>query len=387
MTLEPHQIRAAKEIRSRLYAYRLALLVGQPRSGKTLSFLDVCKDYKNPLVLTTKAAVPDIIRQAEGIRVPVTVTNHHQLPKLESRAYDLVVIDECHRNFSSYPKPSGLWKEARRVIGNADLILSSGTPTAEGYPKLFHPIQLSAYSPWRMYRSFYAWHKDYGRPYTIKINGLPIKQYDKINTEYFWGDVARYVVTITREEAGHRFDAHDILINIKMSKKQEKFYKKLDRDQVIGKYDIVADTPTKLITKLHQIAGGFILDDWGEVSYAFDPNPKIEWLKKNIDPDNTIILANYKAEQDALSRLFPNVGSVTRNAEGVDYSHFDKMVIYSMNFSAAGYEQVRARQLNIKRSKPVEIVFLLSGIDNYVYKAVSAKQNFTSKWYERIKDA
>ena len=385
MQLKPHQVRAARSLRAKLYSYNLAILVGEPRSGKTLSFLDVAKDYKNPLVLTTKNAVPDIKMQAEAIGVPVTVTNHHQLPKLPTNGYDLVVVDESHRNFSGFPKPSKLWKEARRVIGNADVILSSGTPTAEGYAKMYHPVQLSAHSPWRMYSSFYQWHKDYGIPYSIKINGLPIKQYDRIDEASFWAILDRFVVTITREEGGHIVKPVDVTIDIPLTKRQKKFYKKLEKYGVISKYDIVADTPTKLLTKLHQISGGFVLDDWGEVTYKFKPNPKLYWLKENIDPNNTVILANYIAEQKFLAKHFPHVGSTTRNAEGVDYSGFDKMVIYSMSFAAATYEQVRARQLNVNRTDPVEIVFLLAGIDYHVYQAVSNKQNFTSKWYERHK--
>ena len=61
------------------------------------------------------------------------------------------------------------------------------------------------------------------------------------------------------------------------------------------------------------------------------------------------------------------------------------MVLYSWSFSAATYEQVRVRQANINRSEPIEIIYLTSGLDAYVYKAVKNKQNFTSSWYKKNK--
>ena len=34
------------------------------------------------------------------------------------------------------------------------------------------------------------------------------------------------------------------------------------------------------------------------------------------------------------------------------------------------------------KTKEVIIHFLISGLDQYVYDAVSSKQNFTTKWYK-----
>ena len=54
-----------------------------------------------------------------------------------------------------------------------------------------------------------------------------------------------------------------------------------------------------------------------------------------------------------------------------------------MGFSAATYQQVIGRQLNfMTRTEEVIIHFLISGLDQYVYDAVSSKQNFTTKWYK-----
>ena len=54
-----------------------------------------------------------------------------------------------------------------------------------------------------------------------------------------------------------------------------------------------------------------------------------------------------------------------------------------MGFSAATYQQVIGRQLNfVTRKEEVIIHFLISGIDQYVYNAVSNKESFTARWYK-----
>ena len=98
------------------------------------------------------------------------------------------------------------------------------------------------------------------------------------------------------------------------------------------------------------------------------------------------MLAYHIAEQKALAEIFPNTGSITKKAEGTDYSHIKFMIIYSMSFSAATFEQVRHRQMNIEnRTEPIGVIYLLAGIDTYVYKAVQGKKNFTAAWYRRNK--
>ena len=118
---------------------------------------------------------------------------------------------------------------------------------------------------------------------------------------------------------------------------------------------------------------------------TFKENPKIEYIKKNFDPEKCIILAFFTAEQKLLSEIFPHVGSVTKDAEGVDFSHFETMIIYSMSYAAKSYEQVRVRQCNItKRKSEIVVHFLLCGIDKKIYDAVSKKKNFTASWYRGV---
>ena len=316
------------------------------------------------------------------------VMNFTQIKNLRKKPetdlnYDVVVIDEAHKWITSFPKTSTTWGEIKPFTIGKPVIFSSGTLTPEGYAGLFNMLALSDNSPWSDYKRFTLWHEDYGKHYTLKIAGNNIKKYDRTLEEKVLADVEKYIVTITNEEGGHVHEAVDKPIKIELSKKQTKFYKKLNRDFSYPKYDIEADTPTKLLTKLHQIAGGFVKTDEEEL-YTFKKNPKMEWLFKNVpDPSNTIILAHHQAEQKMLKEFFPNTGSTTKNAEGVDYSGYETLIIYSFGFSASVYEQVRRRQMNINRKTPIEVIFLLAGLDEYVYKALLNKKNFTSRWYAK----
>ena len=380
--LHAHQQKAYKSIKKKVTRYGLALFVGETRSGKTRSLLNLCKDYKNPLFITKKNAISGIYSEAlemGGIH-PLTVINYHAVPKHPGE-YDLIVCDEAHLYISNAtPKRSQLWKDVKALAPGADMVFASGTPTSETVAKLFNMLALSDHSPWSSYKRFTLWHEDYGRLYTMKLNGYNVKMYDRVKDEKILADVEHLTVTMTRKEAGHKHEATDTLVDIPMSKKQNKFYRKLQEDQLIEKEDIIADTPVKLMQKLHQIAGGFVKREDGTL-YSFKRNPKLEWLKENIDPDNTFILANYIAEQQMLAEHFPHTGSLQKLSAGVDLSMYENMIIYSMNFSAATYEQVRSRQMNIKRDTPIEIKYLCSGLDRKVYAAVQAKKNFTARWF------
>jgi len=382
MSLLPHQKKVAKRIREKLKKYKIALFIGETRSTKTRAFLDVTKDYKNPLIVTKKDSMSGIY--SEGLAmggIKMTVINYHSVQKVEGN-FDIVIYDECGYYIGSYPKRSKIWNECKKVNTDADIIFSSATPTSEGYAKLFNMFALSEHSPWKNYSRFTLWHEVYGKPYTMRLNGFNVKKYDRVYEERVLADVEKYKVTLTRKEAGHVHEATDKIIHIPLSKKREKFYRLLKQDLLIEKHDILADTPVKLMSKLHQISNGFVKKENGGL-YTFKTNPKIDWLHENIDPKNTFILAQHIADQELLAQYFPHTGSVTKLSAGVDLSMYEWMIIYSMNYSAQNYEQVRSRQMNINRMSPIEVRYLCSGIEHDIYKAVQKKKNFTAIWYRR----
>lgn len=392
----PHQVTKSKSILRKLRLYGLCIFAGEVRSGKSAAFIlaaQLLADDNEIIVITKKDAIPGVKEFAPSI----DVTNYHQAKKHEPK-YKIVILDECHRYITGYPKRSSIWKEVFAITSQADYVIyASGTPTPESYAMLFNMLALSLDSPWNKYKSYTLWHKDYGVPYSKSIGwddqkgkAVMVKAWDKVQDTKVLNSIKHLIVNMTRLEAGHKYDAVDKLHHIPLTRQQQEIYDDLDKD---GMYDasythtILADTAGKLLQKKHQLAGGFVnaVNDFNESeSEVFEVEcNKVQYIKDNFNPDETIILAFYIPEQEYLASIFPNVGSITKNSDGVDYSHFKHMVIYSMGFPASTYEQVRGRQLNfIKRKEEVIIHFLLSGIDEYVYNAVSNKQSFTAKWYK-----
>lgn len=385
----PHQITKARSIVRKLRLYGLALFAGEVRSGKTAAFILAAEQLGPYIVINKKGAIDGVKKFTEN------VTNYHQASKLDP-IYKVVILDECHRYITGYPKRSQIWKDIKRICDGADyIIFSSGTPTPESYAMLFNMLALSPDSPWSKYKKFTDWHKDYGIPYSIKIHDRKIQQYDKVKDQKILKDIEHLKVSMTRVEAGHKFEPTDKLHHIDLNNEQKLIYDVLNKDgmyEISTNYTILADTASKLNQKKHQISGGFVnavndLDESETKIFNVGTN-KVKYIQENFNPNETIILAYYIAEQEYLASLFPNVGSITKNSDGVDYSHFKNMVIYSMGFSAATYQQVIGRQLNfMTRKEEVIVHFLLSGLDKDVYKAVAKdKKNFTSKWYKENKN-
>ena len=309
MKLLPHQVKASKKIQKKLKKYDVCLLAGEPRSGKTLSFIDAADNlFKRTLIITTKKAMDDIIGAVKSYNPKnhFDVINYHSCQKLHIEDYDCVILDESHNYIPGYPKRSSIWQNVFHFTKKCiPIIYSSGTPTPEGYAGLFNMFALSHKSPWKKYKRFTLWHEDYGKPYNIRINSINIVKYDRTKINKVKKCIDPLTVTITREEAGHKFEAHDKLHQIKLSKKQTKIVGLLDKNLFYEKkkYLIMGDTPAKLIQKKHQINGGTVKCE-DERLMIFKKNPKVDYIKNNFNTDTCIILAFFKAEQEILSILF-----------------------------------------------------------------------------------
>jgi hypothetical protein len=406
MNPKKHQRKAARKLISRLKQYGISILAGEARSGKTLSFILASHKLhlKEVLIISTKKALDDIKKTT--ILYPNTkfvVTNYHQVINLKQKEYQLIILDEFHRYISTAsPKhKSTIWKEIYKISYFTPIIFSSGTPTPETYASIYSPLALSCKSPFNRYKNFTAWHKDYGIPYDIIIEWDSVKKrakrkakgYDKVKIPKVKKAIEHLIVSITRKEAGHKYEAEDKLHHIPLTDYQEQLYKALDKDRMYElpeeDYTILADTAATLPFKKHQISGGFVkavndLNESETFNHQVGTN-KIQYIKDNFNPKKTMIVAFYIPEQEYLATIFPNVESITKICEGTDLSHFDDLVIYSFGFHAVTYQQIRARLLNFeKRDKEAIVHFLLSGIDKDVYTAVAIdKKNFTYSWYKR----
>lgn len=381
--LKEAQQQASRELSYNLRTHGLALLWGQIRSGKTRSFLDASRPYRT-LVVTKKDSISGIISEAKEIGVNVDVINYHSIQKKDPNEYQLIILDECHLYIASAtPKFKPIWKEVKKFTQGKFCIFASGTPTPETYAGLYTMLALSDWTPFKHSR-FTLFFEEFGVPSRTYIGSRDVPCYKRTQDKKLLKQIKPYVVSLTRKDTGHKHEAKDVYHKIEMNKQQLKILNALDKDKLYlkGDYEILADTPIKALIKKHQIAGGIAIKSEDDSLFNFkNTPPKVKYIRENFDLDTTIILSHYIHEQEYLKDLFPHTGSVTKMSTGVDLSHFKTMVIYSMAFSSANYEQVKGRLMNVNRKKKIRVHYLVSGIDEYVLKAVKNKENFTSRWY------
>ena len=394
MTPYPYQVTLADEIMVVLRQYGVAYLASEERTGKTLAAILAAESSLagTVLVITKKKALDGWIDTLAKFPHNKTfiVTNYHQVHKLSIKP-DLVLIDEAHNYISGYPKQSTMHKTVRAICRGLPVIFISATPRPQGTQQLYHQLAVSDWSPWSQYKNFYRWFDVYGIPYTINIEGIATKQYNKTK-DIAWEHVKHLFVTKTRAELDFEHEPEDKLHYVELSAYTKSLYNTLLKDRIV--YNIVDDEPlvcdtqAKYRTALHQIEGGTIKLPSG---YKQLPNTeKIDYILSTWgDSKDLVIMFNYKEEEHKLAKAFKQARllQATSFAEGVDLSMYKHLVIYSQDFSTARHTQRRARQANKQRKEPIIVHFILvkKATSERVYKTVSInKKNFVDTVFEEL---
>ena len=196
----PHQIQLAAQALPILKANGIVYLAAEERTGKTLSSILLAESVpgKTVLVITKKKAKDgwnETLSKYTDYKKSYTVTNYHQAHKEDPDKFDLIILDEAHNYISAFPKPGKIWKELKPLCRKKPIIYISATPHAQGPQQLFHQFALSSFSPWAKHKNFYEWFRLYGKPYDVKIGGVPIRQYDKCDTKLILGTCEHLFVT------------------------------------------------------------------------------------------------------------------------------------------------------------------------------------------------
>tara|TARA_R110002049_G_scaffold109985_1_gene258985 strand:+ start:16997 stop:18190 length:1194 start_codon:yes stop_codon:yes gene_type:complete len=390
----PHQESMSDEALDILREHAIVYLASEERTGKTLTAILVAEKSKakNILVITKKKALDgwNETLTAYPHKKVYKVTNYHQAHKVDPSNYDLIVLDESHNYISAFPKPGGMWKKLLDVCRNKPIMYMSATPYAQGPQMLYHQLALSSWSPWKNHKNFYQWFRLYGKPYELKINGVPIRQYDKCDKDLILGTCEHLFITKTRTELGFEHEPEDVLHYVELSEDTKALYNQLMEHNIAfldqGK-ELVCDTSPKLRVTLHMLEGGVAKIE--KEYLVLENEEKINFIRDTFgDTEQLVIMYNYKAEHTKLSQRFRRATllQATSFAEGVDLSGFEHLVIYSQDFSTARHTQRRARQANKKRATAIRVHYLLvkGGLSENVYKTVSInKQNFVDSVFER----
>ena len=378
-------------------------LAMEVRTGKTLTSLGIAKEMgaNRVLFITKKKAISSIESDYKLLKPKFTldVINYESLHKIEG-SFDLVVLDEAH-SLGAFPKPSKRAKQVKIIIQKNDplVILLSGTPTPESYSQMYHQVYAIRRNPFKRYINFYRFCDKYVNVTQRPINGIYIKDYSK-GLPSIMDAMQPYFISYSQKEAGFKVQTNEHVLYVKMSSLTYNLAKKLQKDLVIeGSEEVIlADTPVKLMMKLHQIYSGTVKFESG-ASKTLDYN-KAQFIKNRFDGKKIAIFYKFKQELKALKEIFQDnltteleefintnksiALQIVSGREGISLRQADCLVYYNIDFSATSYWQSRDRMTTKNRIKnEVYWIFSKGGIEDQIYKTVVNKKDYTLNHFKK----
>ena len=373
-------------------------LAMEVRTGKTLTSMGIAErmQMKSMLFITKKKAITSIESdyQMYGPSFDIQVINYESLHKIEG-TFDIIVLDEAH-GMGAFPKPSKRSKQVKILIQKNDplVILLSGTPTPESYSQMYHQIYSIPGNPFKKYKNFYRFCDDHVNVTQRPINGLYIKDYSK-GRATIMDAMQPYFISFSQKEAGFKVETTENIMHVKMSNITHNIARQLKKNLVVeGKQEVIlADSPVKLMGKLHQIYSGTVKFESG-ASTILDFT-KAEFIKDQFKGKKIGIFYKFKEELNALKEVFQdnltadlkefvNTGKnialqIVSGREGISLRQAECLVYYNIDFSATSYWQSRDRMTTKERLKnDVYWIFSQGGIEDDIYKAVINKKDYLS---------
>ena len=388
--------------------HKFVYLSMEVRTGKTLTSMGIAEELgcKNVLFVTKKKAISSIEHDYKLLNpsFEITVINYESLHKVKSRPsnrFDYLVIDEAH-SLGAFPKPSKRAKDIKNLIStnnNPYVCLMSGTPTPESYSQLYHQVYGIPTNPFKNYVSFYKFAKDYVKVTQKIINSVYINDYSKGTLNILY-EMKPYTISFTQKEAGFVNQIDEEVLNVKMKPLTYELTKQLSKYKVItGVGDtILADTPAKMMQKLHQMYSGTIICESGNALVLDDS--KAIFIKEHFKNKKIAIFYKFRQEYKALKSVFEDTLcntveefcntdkcialQIVSGREGISLKEAEAIVYYNIDFSATSYWQSRDRMTTKdRRHSKIYWVFSEDGIEKDIYKTVIKKKDYTVRHFKR----
>lgn len=398
MILRDYQNNIVQEAKTILNQFGIVYLAMEVRTGKTATALTIAKDYKRVLFITKKKAIQSILDDFSALNYnyELVVINNESMSKIDGK-FDLIISDEHHRN-ATYPKPNLSAKYIKSNFGHLPMIFLSGTPSPESFSQLFHQFWVSNNSPFKKYRNFYAWAKDFVTIQEKNFGYATIKDYSNANFNAINEQVKKYFITFTQNEAGFSTKVNENVLICDLKPNTYSLINQLKRDLVVvGKDEqIVADTKVKLMQKIHQLCSGTIIFESGNAKVIDDS--KALFIKSHFKNKKIAIFYKFQQELNALKLVFGDLLTtdlqefnstdkhialqIVSGREGISLKNADVLVYYNIDFSALSYWQSRDRLTTMDRkTNDVYWIFSRNGIEEKIYKKVIEKKDFTLKHF------
>jgi hypothetical protein len=358
---------------------------------------------KNVLFVTKKKALSTISDDYSMLSPSyyMQVINYESLHTvMDEQRWDLIICDEAH-GMGAFPKPSGRAELVAEVIKKCRpmAILLSGTPTPESYSQMYHQVYAIPNNPFKEFKNFYRFCDKYVKIKQRKINGLLVNDYSG-GLETILKEMEPYTINYTQQEAGFVTEVKEEILYVTLKDSTYNIIKKLKKDLVIeGKEEIIlADTPVKLMMKVHQLSSGTIKFESGN-SMILDLS-KAEFIKEQFEGCKIGIFYKFKEEYNALKQVFgddltselsvfedtnKNIAlQIVSGREGISLRHAEYLVYYNIDFSATSYWQSKDRMTTKERlENQVYWIFSKGGIEHDIYKAVTKKKDYTINHFKK----
>jgi SNF2 family DNA or RNA helicase len=380
-------------------------LAMEVRTGKTLTSLGIAEKINSKFVLfiTKKKAISSILKDFDLLQpsYSLCVINYESLHTIDNNiSWDLIVCDEAH-SMGAFPKPSNRAIAVKTLISKhrPKVILLSGTPTPESYSQMYHQVYGIPTNPFSEFKNFYRFCDKHVKVKERIINGLAIKDYSdglKSIVEY----IEPFTINYTQQEAGFNAKTVEEILEVELKESTYKLINRLKRDLVVeGKEEVIlADTPVKLMMKVHQLCSGTVKFESGKsmiVDYS-----KANFIYDNFCTTKIGIFYKFKEELKALQEVYGSqlttelsvfedtdksiALQIVSGREGISLKQAEFLVYYNIDFSATSYWQSKDRMTTKDRlENKVYWVFAKDGIEYDIYKAVTKKKDYTISHFKK----
>lgn len=379
-------------------------LAMEVRTGKTLTSLGIADrlGVRSVLFITKKKAISSIEEDHNLLKpsYDLTVINYESVHKLPKNKYGMIICDEAH-SMGAFPKPSKRAKQVKELIQYSSpyVILLSGTPTPESFSQMYHQLYGIPNNPFIKCKNFYAFSKLYVNVKQRKINGMFINDYSN-GLQKILDHIDPYVINYTQKLAGFKTETTENILYVDLKESTNKIIKRLKKDRVIeGKDEVLlADTPAKLMIKVHQLCSGTIKFESGN-STILDYS-KAEFIYNKFNNKKIAIFYKFTQEFKALKEIYKEqitndleefkttdkciALQIVSGREGISLKEAECLVYYNIDFSATSYWQSRDRMTTKERKhNNIYWVFSTGGIEKDIYKAVVKKKDYTLAHFKR----
>ena len=264
---------------------------------------------------------------------------------------------------------------------------------------MYHQVCFIPGNPFERFKNFYKFANEYVNIRQRKINSFFVRDYSR-GKDSILQEMKPYIISYTQKEAGFVVDTREEVLYVDLEPMTKQMIKRLTKDLVIQGRDevLLADTPAKLMSKVHQLCSGTIKFESGK-SMVVDLS-KARYIKERFGGQKIGIFYKFKEELNALKQVYGDqlctdletfnstdktiALQVVSGREGISLRQAESLVYYNIDFSATSYWQSRDRMTTKERlSNKIYWVFSKGGIESEIYKTVLKKKSYTLKHFKR----